>query len=331
MLQSVCCFSKINVREEEPSRMIGKGEWPVKLDRSILNEAPQLNDAACRWIKEFPIYICHESLFAHNYKLHVQPGIELNVTLEGHGTFVVDHNILKQSAGQLLIFDGQKPHQVFIEPSGIYTRIVVLIDQKKLTSYLPKEHYYLFTDIACHQIKLQPDSFMSIKHLLFGMIKEAKERRTGWQQVIISGIMRMAVMIQRCLEGGSNAHGGPSSFKELGKEEPISKLCEYVELHLSEDLSLKKMAEHFQLSPDHLIRTFKKEKGMTFHKYVLLQRIFESKRLLRQHPEMSLTDIAYSVGFASSSQFSKTFKSVHGQTPSLFRQQVQRSSAVEIL
>jgi transcriptional regulator GlxA family with amidase domain len=165
---------------------------------------------------------------------------------------------------------------------------------------------------------------MAVKHLLFDMHKELHAKKTGWQQMLVSGLMHLAIIVKRCLEASLHELGGgaaPSRRKR--REDPLTALCGYIHKHLSEDLSLKKIAEVFQISPDHLIRTFKKEKGMTFHQYVLLQRIFESKRMLRQFPEMSLTEIAYSVGFASSSQFSKTFKSVNGQTPSHYRQHSQ--------
>lgn len=295
----------------------------MELDRSILNEAPSLNDVVYKWFKAFPIYLRHDFLGAHSYSMHVQPGIELNVTLEGQGTFVVDQQILKQTPGQLLVFSGKLPHQVFIDPSTIYTRMVMLIDDKSLASLLPNADYYVLTDIACRQLKLPPETFIVVKHLLFDMHNELQAKKTGWQQMLVSGLMHLAIIVKRCLEAGLHEHGRTKPAKRRRKDDPLAELCGYIHRHLSEDLSLKKIAEVFQISPDHLIRTFKKEKGMTFHQYVLLQRIFESKRMLKQHPEMSVTEVAYSVGFASSSQFSKMFKSVNGHTPSHYRQHVQ--------
>ncbi|MDF2661095.1 MAG: AraC family transcriptional regulator [Paenibacillus sp.] len=307
------------------SGRIGERGVFMALDRSLINQSPSMNDAVCRWFEEFPIYLRHDFLSAHNFSMHTQPGIELNLTLEGQGTFVVDKNILRQSPGQLLVFPGKMPHQVFIDPSDLYTRMVVLIDDRSLSSLMPGRDFDWLSDVSCHQIRLQPDTYMTMKHLLFMMHKEMRERKIGWQQMIVSGLMNLTVLVRRCLEAGQTLQGSPGKRKpgRRAGENPISQLCQYIEQHLDGDLSLKTMADHFQLSPDHLIRTFKKEKGMTYHQYVLLQRVFESKRLLLQQSEMSLTDIAYSVGFASSSQFSKTFKNITGQTPSAFQQQVQ--------
>lgn len=59
--------------------------------------------------KIFP-FICATTFELAQPWLHVQPGIELNLTLGGQGTFVVDKLILGQSPGQLLLFPGRLPH-----------------------------------------------------------------------------------------------------------------------------------------------------------------------------------------------------------------------------
>lgn len=300
----------------------------MHFDRSLINEPPTLNGDVYKWFEDFPVHMRHDYLTPHNFKLHVQPGIELNLTLEGQGTFVVDNNILRQSPGQLLMFPGKLPHQVFVDPSGSYNRLVVLIDDKKLSSLLPNEQFYRLSDIPYQQLYLQPETYMQVRQLLFEMHEEMQERQTGWQQVVLSGLLKLAVMIRRIAD--SQEQGG-QIIKRLQSEDVISRICSYISGHLQEDLSLRKMAQSFHISPDHLIRTFKKEKGMTFHKYVLLQRVIESKRLLIQQPEMNLTDIAFTAGFSSPSQFSKTFKNFVGQTPSQYREKAMEAGAQQTI
>ncbi|RKN74895.1 helix-turn-helix transcriptional regulator [Paenibacillus ginsengarvi] len=86
-------------------------------------------------------------------------------------------------------------------------------------------------------------------------------------------------------------------------------------------ISLQSVAALFHFNPDYLSRLFKREKGLSFHQYLLLQRVRASKRLLRDHPLMPLTDIAYAVGFSSSSHFCQTFKNMNLLTPSEYRRQ----------
>lgn len=154
---------------------------------------------------------------------------------------------------------------------------------------------------------------------MFDLHEEMQKRQTGWREMVVSGLLKLAVIIRRSIELQEKA--GDSDAERFHKEDVIARICAYISTHLQEDLSLNHMARTFHISPDHLIRKFKKEKGMTFHKYVLLQRVIESKRLILQHTEMKLTDIALLAGFASPSQFSKTFKTFVGLTPTEYREQ----------
>lgn len=294
------------------------------LDRSLINEPPTLNGDVMKALEEFPIQVRCERLHPHNYKLHVQPGIELNLTLEGQGTYVIDNHILRQSSGQLLIFPGKLPHQVFINTT--YKRYVLLIDDKKLAAMLPDERIRIFVAAPYQKLNLRPETYLQVRQILAEMCEEFHERKTGWQEMLLSGVLRLAAMIQR--SEARQEQEGKHADKRAQKEDVVSRICAYISEHLQEDLSLKSVANSFHINPDHLIRTFKKEKGMTFHKYVLLQRVIKSKRLLTCYPNKSLTEVAFDAGFTSSSQFSKTFKRFIGRTPSEYRENSMEMEAL---
>ncbi|OGX68543.1 MAG: hypothetical protein A2189_07050 [Paenibacillus sp. RIFOXYA1_FULL_44_5] len=82
------------------------------------------------------------------------------------------------------------------------------------------------------------------------------------------------------------------------------------------------MAKRFAISEEHLTRSFTREMGISFYQYVLLQRIAEGKRLLLNAPDISLTEIALTIGFPSSSHFSRNFKTLTEETPSGYRQRM---------
>lgn len=293
----------------------------MELDRSVINEPPTINDFVDRCFGQFPIFLRKDSLFAHSHKLHVQPGIEINLTLEGKGVFVVDKQMYMQMPGQMLIIPGNLPHQVFIAPSTEYKRMVLLIDdaalQKLSNSLFPIIDFDWFSQQTCRLIHPEPDMYAEFRQLMFSMIEEMRHQHTGWQQMIVAQFMSFVVLLRRYIEAEKNQPAIPQYLDR----DPIELCCEYIKKNLHEDLSLQNVAQIFNFSPDYLTRIFKREKGITFYQYVLLQRVFESKKLLETHPEMSLTDIAFTVGFASSSQFSRTFKSMTQLTPSQYRRQ----------
>lgn len=94
----------------------------------------------------------------------------------------------------------------------------------------------------------------------------------------------------------------------------IDELIEYINGHITEDLSLKALARQACISPIHFHNCFRAFTGRTVHEYVEEQRIKKAKVLLLS-ADMTLADIAYQTGFSSQSYFSYAFRRKTGMTP----------------
>ena len=100
---------------------------------------------------------------------------------------------------------------------------------------------------------------------------------------------------------------------------PVDLTRFYIENHLSEDLTLEKVAEQVHLNPDYLNRIFKKEFGMSINKYAIGQKIEHAKWLL-QHTDKALVEIAAQVGYFNYSSFTRMFQKVVGCSPQEWKQ-----------
>ena len=78
--------------------------------------------------------------------------------------------------------------------------------------------------------------------------------------------------------------------------------------------TIAKMATRANMSETAFRNRFKKEVGCSPLDYITRRRIEEAKRLLTKN-EMSITDIAYALGFSSSQYFATVFKRVTGLSP----------------
>ncbi|MBO5756030.1 MAG: helix-turn-helix transcriptional regulator [Clostridia bacterium] len=95
----------------------------------------------------------------------------------------------------------------------------------------------------------------------------------------------------------------------------IDKALRYVKEHLSEDITVDRLATVAGFSKYHFVREFKRVTSYTVVTYINLARIEHSKELLAQG-EMTVGEIAFACGFNNLSYFSKTFRAHTGMTPS---------------
>ncbi|RKM62554.1 AraC family transcriptional regulator [Butyrivibrio sp. XB500-5] len=98
----------------------------------------------------------------------------------------------------------------------------------------------------------------------------------------------------------------------------LSNVCTYLSENFTEDISLESVAAFAGFSKYHFERIFTEYTGMTFYQYLQKMRINYAQTLL-SNPELSITDISYQAGFASSTAFTRAFKKTTGYPPSKFR------------
>lgn len=90
------------------------------------------------------------------------------------------------------------------------------------------------------------------------------------------------------------------------------------------DLSVEATATRHGISQRYLGKLFEEE-GTTFKAFALAQRIAKAHRMLTDpRCRLSITQIAYDSGFGDISYFNRTFRRVHGATPSDIRKSTLR-------
>ena len=115
-----------------------------------------------------------------------------------------------------------------------------------------------------------------------------------------------------------------SLLKPALQDEPLdalklNQLKEFIEEHLSEDLSIANMASVVHTSPFHFARAFKAATGQPPHRYVTHRRMEQAKTLLSV-TRLPVAEVANRVGFSNQSHFSAQFRRATGTTPKGYRE-----------
>jgi AraC family transcriptional regulator len=98
----------------------------------------------------------------------------------------------------------------------------------------------------------------------------------------------------------------------------LRRVQDYVAEHLSDEISIDRLAKLVELSSSHFSHVFKETAGMTPLQYVTRERITRAQQMMRE-TSRSLIEVALEVGYTSPSHFAQVFRRVVGVTPTEFR------------
>ena len=98
----------------------------------------------------------------------------------------------------------------------------------------------------------------------------------------------------------------------------VNAVVDYINLHLGEEIDLRSLARISHFSPFYFHRIMKAFLGEPVGTFIVRTRTEAAARLLR-YSSAPIADIAYRIGYASPSSFSKIFKQMYGISPTKYR------------
>lgn len=101
----------------------------------------------------------------------------------------------------------------------------------------------------------------------------------------------------------------------------------YIQKHFSDTISLDDIAASIHVSKGECCRCFKRSVNLTPFEYLMKYRIFIATGMIRSNRNLSMADLASSVGFNSSSYFNKLFKKYMNCTPTEYRSNITKKQA----
>lgn len=106
--------------------------------------------------------------------------------------------------------------------------------------------------------------------------------------------------------------------------DPIALAQQYIREHLSESLTIDKVARHVRLSRTQFIKRFRQETAETFNAYLTRCRLEQARNML-ENTDLTIRFISEFLGYGSDVHFYRLFLKHEGLTPSAYRERYQNS------
>lgn len=107
-----------------------------------------------------------------------------------------------------------------------------------------------------------------------------------------------------------------------GREQTVQQALHYLTAQYAEPITIELMAETLGYNRAYLSTLFRQHTGLTPVTFLLRLRLDKARHLLRERPELTVEQIASSVGFQDPLYFSKQFKRHYQASPTGYRESV---------
>jgi AraC-like DNA-binding protein len=150
------------------------------------------------------------------------------------------------------------------------------------------------------------------------LIREVSLKRPYRTEGLRIAIDALVIEVSRLLEIEHRQEFG-TSFLSL--HPAVEQTRQILDQNYAQSWNLNDLGRLANISPNHLVRLFTDEIGSSPHQYLIRLRIERAKDLLSTS-DVSITQVAFELGFSSSQHFASTFKRNVGMTAGAFRRQI---------
>lgn len=229
----------------------------------------------------------------------------INYSIEGKNYALKPYDIILVNAGEI--------HRPIILDNSDYERIIIYVSTQFLSTYSEKDYdlsYCFKRAREEHSNVLRIPSIEKSKLYQVCLELEHSFADQAFAKELYQKILFLEFMIQLNRTAILNHINYLDSVNSNSK---LLQILDYINLHLTEDITIDSISEHFYLNRYYLMHYFKEETGYTIGNYITEKRLLLAKDLVRKG--CSITEACYQSGFKNYSTFSRAFKKIFKTLP----------------
>lgn len=288
--------------------------------------------------KENTHIIVHDNVQNSNYSVHWHSACEILMPITNNYTAFVNNNEINLRPGDILMISPNIYHSYEAPEEG--RRLFYLVDFSVIKN-IPGVSQ--ISSMLSPYVLITPEDYPEVHEKCKDLIMEVFDIHTNhescmvpvsstpkspndWadlsEMLIYTRLAEMCMLVARHFPQTIRNTSFQSANKSKRQEyvNRFTMVCNYIDAHFTEALTLEQAAEIANFSKFHFSRLFKEFTGESFYRYVNRKRIEHARHLLLNH-NLTITEIALASGYSSNSVFIRMFKQFCECSPKEYRNQ----------
>ena len=248
---------------------------------------------------------------------HLHDSYEIYLFLRGNANCYVEQQCFHMERGDLIIIRPGQYHRPAMLDDSSYERVTINISESLLThlSTGQTDLTLLFRDLPKEVVSHVRLTEEQLHHYLF-LTEKAEallaSSEFGTDLLLQSCFTELFILINRIFRTGGSQSAHHDRTSDI-MPKLIRDLLHYIDLNLTEKITLETLEKEFFLNGTYISRQFKKHTGLTLRDYLLERRITHAKFLLSTN--LSVTEVSVQSGFPDYANFIRSFTKLEGMSP----------------
>lgn len=252
-----------------------------------------------------------------DYPMHWHTDTEVIFPVENAYTVVINKEKYVINPGDIIMIPSGEIHELYAPPTG--KRFILQCDNSLLNNLGGIDSISSgFYPCVLISSKDNTTYHRQLVNILNQVVDEYVNHPPLYEASINSLLTSFFVIVGRNCIKMDKQNRNVVKKKQHQYIDKFLHICQYINDHCTEDLTIDELATLAGFSKYHFSRLFCNFSGVTFYDYLIKRRIIYAEGLLAD-PNLSVVEIAMRSGFNSLSTFNRNFRTIKNCTPTEYR------------
>ena len=270
---------------------------------------------------DFHLQLNHNDTWSMS-RLHFHDYCELLLPLTSPGNIFVNDQVYPLQRGTLYLIGENTLHRTIA--TGFHARYVLHIGRNVLEALsTPQTDFSQMARATFLRAEIPNEQMITLVEHFQALERHKNDGAFGSDIQQTIALLNLLIQVAPILNAATA--GEAIRNKDFLRAAPI---LDYIREHLSEPLTLDRIASEFFLSKHYLCRVFKSATGFSVMEYIIYSRVLKARQLLKEG--YSVQQAGELSGFSDNSHFIRTFGHLTGTSPGRYAREHQAGEAVPI-